>query len=345
MKNIFLKRLLALAGILSASVVGVYAAETKIEGVLFATYGLYTSDYKANNALAYDYNTFDVGRVYVTASTKYTPNITSKIVLEGATTTAGNAIFLKNAFLQWKDDTGKLTVEGGMPGTLWISPEEGVWKYRFVEKVQTDLEGVLHSADKGIKAIYKLPKGYGTAEGMLANGEGYKAVEIADWRNKVTKDGQVRLALTPLKNKDFSVSGLYLGTVGLSRVRERFLVGIAYQGKKFSIGASGFKSLDYSTFTAPGPVEGKKGYSIYGNLPLTLPLAGSLNCFARYDWVDGSRLESKNYDRRNLQIYGVAKELAKDVKVALTERIVHQGQVVVKERHQYITSVNLFAKF
>lgn len=342
MKSISTKQLLALAGILLFTPsAGVYAAETKIEGVLFANYSLYTSDYKADNTLAYDYNTFDVGRIYVTASTKYSPNIASKIVLEGNSTTAGNAIFLKNAFLQWKDDTGELTIEGGMPGTLWISPEEGVWKYRFVEKVQTDLEGVLQSADKGIKVIYKLPKGYGTAEAMLANGEGYKTLETADWRKKGTKDGQLRLGLTPFKNKDFSVSAGYLGSAGLGRVRERFMGGVAYQGKKFSIGASAFKSVDYSTFSLTVAPTGKSGYSIYGNLPLT----GSVSCFARFDWLDNSLLKSKNYDKKTLQIYGFAKELAKDVKVALTERITTQGQVTVERRHQHITSVDLFAKF
>ncbi len=342
MKSISIKRLLALAGILLfAPAVGVYAAETKIEGVLFANYGLYTSDYKADNTLAYDYNTFDVGRVYVTASTKYSPNIASKIVLEGNSTTAGNAIFLKNAFLQWKDDTGELTIEGGMPGTLWISPEEGVWKYRFVEKVQTDLEGVLQSADKGIKVIYKLPKGFGTAEGMLANGEGYKTLETADWRKKNTKDGQLRLGLTPFKNKDFSISAGYLGSFGLGRVRERFMGGAAYQGKKFSLGASAFKSVDYSTFSLTVAPTGKSGYSIYGNVPLS----ESLSAFARFDWLDNSFLKSKNYDKKTLQIYGFARELAKDVKVALTERITTQGQAVVERRHQHITSVDLFAKF
>lgn len=341
MKSIFLKRLLALAGILSASAAGVYAAETKVEGVLFANYSLTTSDYKSNNTLAYDYNTFDVGRIYITASSKYTPNITSKIVLEGATTTAGNAIFLKNAFLQWKDDTGTLTVEGGLPGTLWISPEEGVWKYRFIEKVQTDLEGVLHSADKGIKVIYKLPKGYGTAEGMLSNGEGYKALEAQDWRKKGTKDGHLKLALTPFKNKNFSMSAQYLGPVGLGRVRERIVGGVAYQGKKFSLGASAFRSVDYSTFSATVAPTGKAGYSVYGNLPLNK----SVSLFGRYDYVDNSFVKTKNYDQKRIQIYGLAKELAKDLKLALVQRFTYVYPSAVVSRKENITSLNLYAKF
>lgn len=341
MKSIFLKRLLALAGILSASAAGVYAAETKVEGVLFANYSLTTSDYKSNNTLAYDYNTFDVGRIYVTASSKYTPNITSKIVLEGASTTAGNAVFLKNAFLQWKDDTGTLTIEGGMPGTLWISPEEGVWKYRFVEKVQTDLESILHSADKGIKVIYKLPKGYGTAEAMLANGEGYKALEAQDWRKKGTKDGQLRLALTPFKNKDFSFSAHYLGPVGLGRVRERIVGGVAYQGKKFSLGASAFRSVDYSTFSVTVSPTGKAGYSVYGNLPLT----ASVSLFGRYDYVDNSFVKTKNYDQKRMQIYGLAKEVAKDLKLALVQRFTYVYPSATVSRKENITSLNLYAKF
>ncbi len=343
MKNISLKRLPALAGILLFTAVnGVCAAETKIEGILFANYGLYTPQCKTTNAPAYDYNTFDVGRIYIAASSRYSPNITSKIVLEANSLTAGNAVFLKNAFLQWKNNTGSLTVEGGMPGTLWIGAEEAVWKYRFVEKVQTDLEGVLKSADKGVKVIYKLPKDYGTAEAMLTNGEGFNALETADYRNKGTKDGQLRLALTPFKSfKELSVSGQYLGTVGLARVRERFVGGAAYQGKKFSLGVSMFRSVDFSTISASGASTGKTGYSVYGNLPLT----ESLSFFSRLDVVDNSQLVSKNYDKKTLLLAGVAYELAKDVKVALTERRSTQGQATARRRDQNIVSLDLMAKF
>ena len=342
-KSTAVKRLLAIAGILSfASAAGVYAAETKIEGVLFGNYSLYTSQYKTANALAYDYNAFDIGRIYVTASTKYSPNIASKIVLEGATTTAGNAIFLKNAFLQWKNDTGSLTVEGGMPGTLWIGAEEAVWKYRFVEKVQTDLEGILKSADKGVKVIYKLPKGYGSAEAMLANGEGYNALETTNYRNKVTKDGQARLVLVPFQSfKKLSFSGHFLGGVGYSKIREKYVGGVAYEGKKFSLGASMFKSIDFSTITATTAATVKTGYSIYGNLPLN----ANWSFFSRLDVVDNSVLTSKNYDKKTMLFAGIVRELAKDVKLALTERRTTQGQITARRRDQNIISLDLYAKY
>ncbi len=341
-KSTAVKRLLAIAGILSfASAAGVYAAETKIEGVLFGNYSLYTSQYKTANALAYDYNAFDIGRIYVTAGTKYSPNVTSKIVLEGATTTAGNAIFLKSAFLQWKNDTGSLTVEGGMPATLWNGVEEAAWKYRFVEKVQADLEGVLQSADKGVKVIYKLPKDYGSAEAMLTNGEGYKALENTDYKGR-GKDGQVKLVMTPFQSfREFSVSGHYLGAVGLSRTRERLVGGITYQGKKFSLSASAFKAVDFYSPSTTSSATVKSGYSVYGNLPL----AKSLSFFSRLDVVDNSLVVTKNYDKKTLLLAGIAYELAKDVKVALTERRSTQGQATVRRRDQNIVSLDLYAKF
>lgn len=346
MKNsvsvLFVSVFTAAAGVLSpALTTGGYAAETKIEGVLFTNYSVYTSHWKTTNARAYGYNVFDVGRAYVTAATKFTPNLASKIVLEANTLTVGNNAFLKNAFLQWKDDADKFTVEGGMPGTLWVGAEEAVWKYRFVEKTQADLEGVLNASDKGVKVIYKLPKGFGTAEAMLSNGEGYKTLENTDYKG-YGKDEQIRLSLTPILSfKELSVSGFYLGSVFLPRTRERFAGGIAYQGKKFSLGASTVKSLDYWTTYASSSATIKQGYSVYGNLPLT----SSLSIFARLDHFDNSRLDTMKYDKKTLLLAGAAYELAQDVKVALTERRSTQGQATVRRKDQNIVSLDLMAKF
>lgn len=343
MQNIYTTWRLAMAGILLfAAAAGAYAAETKIEGVIFADYSLYTSQYKTSNVPAYDYNSFDIGRVYVTANTKYSPSIASKIVLEAGTASAGNSVFLKQAFLQWKDEAGKFTIEGGMPGTLWTGAEEIIWKYRFVEKVQTDLEGVLKSADKGVKVIYKLPEDYGSAEAMLANGEGYNALEAEDYRHKVTKDGQIRLALTPFRSfKEFSVSVHYLGAVGLPRVRERYVGGVSYQGKAFSLGASVFRSVDFSTTAAAPAAAIKSGVSIYGDLPVS----SSLSLFARLDRVDNSADKARNYDKKILLLSGLAFELTKEVKVALTERRSTQGQETARRRDQNIVSIDLYAKY
>ncbi len=320
----------------------VSAAETNIEGLLFGNYSLYTSQYKTSGGAAYNYNSFDVGRVYLTAATKYSPAIASKIVLEANTLSAGNNVFLKLAFLQWKDAAGVFTVEGGMPSTLWIGAEEAVWKYRFVEKVQTDLEGVLKAADKGVKVSYKLPAKLGVAEAMLSNGEGYSALEAADYRNKVTKDGHLKLALMPIEGLDsLTVSAQYIGSVGLPRVRERFTAGLAYKGKKFSLGASMFRSVDFSTVTAAGAAAAKSGFSVYGDLPLS----EKLSVFMRVDNTDNSTLASKSYDTKTLFLGGLACELVKDVKVALTERRSTQGQAAASRKTQNIVSLDMMAKF
>lgn len=320
----------------------VSAAETKIEGLLMANYALYTSQYKTSGGLAYDYSSFDIGRVYLTAATKYSPNIASKVVLEGNTLTAGNNIFLKMAFLQWKDDAERFTVEGGMPATLWNAGEEANWKYRFVEKVQTDLEGVLKSADKGVKVSYKLPAKLGVAEAMISNGEGFSAVEAADYRNKVTKDGHIKVALTPIEGVDaLTVSAQYIGGIGLPRVRERFTSGLFYKGKKFSLGASMFRAVDFSTITAAGAATAKSGFSVYGDVPLS----EKFNLFMRVDNVDNSTLASKSYDTKTLFIGGLACELVKDVKVALTERRSTQGQAAASRKVQNIVSLDMMAKF
>lgn len=325
-----------------AAAVASSAAETRIEGVIMANYGLYTSQYKTNGAYAYDYNSFDIGRVYLTAATKYNPNIASKVVLEGNTLTAGNNVVLKLAFLQWKDDAEKFTVEGGIPSTLWVGAEETVWKYRFVEKVQTDLEGVLKPSDRGVKASYKLPAKLGMAEAMLSNGEGFNALEAADYRNKVTKDGHLKVALTPIEGLEaLTVSAQYLGGIGLPRTRERFVTGLAYKGRKFTLGASMFRSVDFSTSSATGAATAKSGFSVYGDVPLS----DKFSAFMRVDNVDNSTLASKSYDTKTLFIGGLACELVKDVKVALTERRSTQGQAAASRKVQNIVSLDMMAKF
>ena len=124
---------------------------------------------------------------------------------------------------------------------------------------------------------------------MLANGEGYNALENTDYKG-YGKDEQIRLSLTPIPGfKEFSVSGLYLGSVFLPRTRERFVGGVAYQGKKFSVGASMIKSLDYWTTYASSSATIKQGYSVYGNLPVI----SSLSIFARLNNFDNSQLGIK----------------------------------------------------
>lgn len=343
MKSSQIGRLAIAAGLsLFCAGVGAKAAETKIEGVLMGNYSLYTSQYKLNNTYAYDYNSFDIGRVYLTAGTKYSSSLASKIVLEANTLTAGNNVFLKFAFFQWKDAAERFTVEGGLPPTLWNSSEEANWKYRFVEKVQADLEGVLKSADKGVKVSYKLPAKLGTAEAMLSNGEGFSALETADYRNKVTKDGHLKVALAPIGGFDaLTVSAHYIGVVGLPRTRERFTSGLFYKGKKFTLGASMFRSVDFSTITASGAATAKSGFSVYGDVPLS----EKFSIFMRVDNVDNSTLASKSYDTKTLLIGGLACELAKDVKIALTERRSTQGQASARRRSQNIVSVDMTAKF
>lgn len=311
------------------------AAETRLEGVLMGGYTAYLSEFKADGTGANDFNAFMINRIYLTGSAKLSEKMNGKIVLEGNSLTAGNAIFLKLAYLEWKGLADGLTVAAGLAGTPWRGFEEGIWKYRFVEKIQEDLESLLKPADHGVKATYQLPGKSGVVEAMVSNGEGFSAVEVSR-----DKDVQARVIVVPLpeslKEFSFSVYGLY-GKANTDRRRERVMALVAYDQPSWTVAGSMITAWDQAT--GGGGVTTQFGFSIYGSVILS----ESWGVLARMDSFDPDVDVASN--KRTRVIAGFSYDCGEGVKLALTDHWVIQEAEAVTRKNQHAIQINLGAKF
>lgn len=100
--------------------------------------------------------------------------------------------FVKNAMLSW--ERGKWTLNAGLISTTQFKFQESFWEKRYVMKSFQDEYKFGSSADLAVSVAYDFNR-YISADVILANGEGYKQVQV--------KDGLqygAGLTLTPVKN-------------------------------------------------------------------------------------------------------------------------------------------------
>jgi hypothetical protein len=256
------------------------AADVKMTGLVFGQYNHYFSDSDmSGTANMLNRSEFTIARIYMTAEAKFSPAIKSKVVLEGNSTTAGNAVFVKNAFMDWAvaDD---LNVFLGLIGMPWIGFEEGIWGRRFVQKTYTDNESILKSADKGVGLGWKLPGGYGDLHAVYVNGEGNSAVELAAAEGRF-KDVGARVTIIPLPADD-QLNGLKLhayihrGQIkgGDFQARHRMVGAVSYQHSSFHVmgsyisgqDGSGTADVDLTGFSLHGSIKPLKDVGVFGRM-------------------------------------------------------------------------------
>lgn len=295
------------------------AADVKVGGLVFGQYAHQLSDTNAAGTTGRNRGDFSISRIYLIGEAKFSPEFKAKIVLEGNTTGAGNAVFLKNAFGEYQfHENGSVTF--GLIGTPWIGFEEGIWGRRFVEKVQTDLEKQLNSADKGVGLLGKFPGGYGDAHLVFVNGEGTTNNELGGESGR-HKDGAIRVSLRPVPKLE-GLAGLRLhgyfqkGKIqnGDNRVRDRAIGGVSYE--------PGWGHLMASYFSAKqgnGAMDVEtEGYSVHGSVKL--PKNSSV--FARYDSTDPD--SDIDDDAASRLIFGVDHKLFEGVRISLNDKILNR---------------------
>lgn len=81
--------------------VNLLASNINFSGLIFSNYNFYTSRYISNGNLANNFNTFDVGRICLTASSNFSENFSSSFTLEANTLSNGNNVFLKLAYFSY----------------------------------------------------------------------------------------------------------------------------------------------------------------------------------------------------------------------------------------------------
>lgn len=304
--------------------VNLLASNINFSGLIFSNYNFYTSRYISNGNLANNFNTFDVGRIYLTASSNFSENFSSSFTLEANTLSNGNNVFLKLAYLSYISSNKKFYYDFGLIPSLWISWEEGAWNNVFIDFVQMHYLKLINPSDKGIRGGYKLYDKL-KFEIMLSNGEGFKIVETSKTKNIDTK-------LTYTYN-DFGIAIFYINQLGV-REKELLASGVYYNMNSLKIGYSVFKVIEYSTNSIH-----REGFSIYSNYNINKKNV----VFVRYDYFN--RNISKPNNISNYWVFGFKNKPMDNIEIALTYRLfIPKTEMITFKREEYISS-NVYVKF
>ena len=171
MKNIYLIIILVVS-----SIGYIYANDGKGEAVITIF-----SDFHSGFGSSNKDRGFGLERAYIGYGYKLPQDLEIKAVMDFGISDDVNDShrigFIKNAFLRWK--SGELTLSGGMISTTQFKFQESFWEKRYVMKSFQDEYGFGSSADLAVSAEYKV-NDFLAFDGIVANGEGYKQVQVND---------------------------------------------------------------------------------------------------------------------------------------------------------------------
>ncbi len=210
-------------------------------------------------------------------SVEYTADKNGKPTKDGRHT-----VFVKLAFLEWKDIVPNGSIAFGIvPTPTWALPEK-FWNFRSVEKTVTDMRGLGGASDIGVTVRGKLGQegmfGYAL---MIGNGNGQKP------ENNKSKKYYGSLSAKPVKGLTLEVCGDQESKLMNSQSHEKMsrttLRGLAaYQTDRLTVGAElvsqNQKKVNDSTDLKP------LGFSLFAWAPV--PGTQNLNAFARFDRYD-----------------------------------------------------------
>lgn len=173
--------------------------EVEAFGMIFAHYGMDLTEGNDNT------NEFGIDRAYFGAKAKMTKELGAKITLDvdrmkPVETDAGAftydtkyRVFLKHAYLEWKDFAPGMKVRAGMIDTPYVPFTEQFWEHRYVAKTLNDDAGNMSSADLGVNIGGTHGKGLVDWVAGVYNGEGYSKVEVDSG-----KSIEARVTIDPL---------------------------------------------------------------------------------------------------------------------------------------------------
>jgi hypothetical protein len=224
----------------------------------------------------------DVTRFYLildhTFDATWSANLTTDFQYSSA---IGNTeLFVKKAYLQGKFSDA-FVLRAGSADLPWVPYAEGVYGYRYVEKVIVDRMSFGTSADWGLHALGKAADGKVNYAVGLIEGNGYKNPT----RSK-TLDIEGRINVVPVKDLQLA-AGFYSGKrgqdvegfTGSLHTASRLDLLAAYTIQAFKVGAE-YVSADYwGTVTSATAKDKMDGFSVFANYTINPKNA----VFARYD--------------------------------------------------------------
>ncbi len=232
---------------------------------------------------------FELKRFYVGVDHKFDDTFSGNVTMDvsrvdNAGKNVGLGFYVKKAYLEAKL-AKELKVRLGSADMPWIPYAEGIYGYRHIEKVITDLDGFGTSADWGVHASGDLAGGVLSYQVSAIDGGGYR-----DPKFTKTVDLEGRISV---KYGGFNAAvGGYTGKLGKDvtgaapyRTASRFNALLAYKDKigamPVTIGGEYFTAKNWKVLQA-SPQDKAEGYSLFASLQ---PVE-RWSVFGRYDHVE-----------------------------------------------------------
>jgi hypothetical protein len=230
-----------------------------------------------------DFQAFQFRRLYLYYDHNLSDKFSSQFLLEGNDGSLDSkdrySVFLKTAYLEWKDVIPNGSIGIGLyPTPTWSwGVSEKVWNYRSVEKTITDFRKLGNASDFGVALRGKFDSkgnyGYGL---MIGNGSG-----VAFERNKYKKFYGV-LNAKPVKG--LIIEGYADYEPAANDKNKTTVKGFAaYQTNAITIGVEAMQQIQAKAGTA-GADKKPYGVSVFAWAPI--PGLETLNAFARYDFFN-----------------------------------------------------------
>jgi hypothetical protein len=233
---------------------------------------------------------FDLKRFYVgidhTFDSVFSANVTTDVTYDG--TTGASQIFLKKAYLQAKI-VPELTIRAGSADLPWVPYVEGIYGYRYLEKVMVDRTSFGTSADWGVHVLGTALDGIVSYAFSAVNGGGYKKAPIGGDANRFNQlDYEGRISAS-YEGFNLGIGG-YTGKLGTAsgvtqfHTANRWDALAAYVADGLRVGVEYFSATDYSAAlvqsSTPGDsAHGLSGFASYQFLP-------QWGAFGRFEYVD-----------------------------------------------------------
>jgi hypothetical protein len=349
--------------LLAASFGGANAADTKVNGRLYASWGMDMTD-GADNA-----NEFGLDRAYITVKSKLSDFTSVRLTTDLRESEVDGKtrydLIVKYAYGDWmpKFGEGKFTVRFGLQPTQYIDFQNALWGRRYLLKTVSDDNKYLTSADLGASVIFGLGEKGKSGNVVLSIFNGTSYSDLGEMNSR--KDIALFAKLYPLKdNEQFKESAItgqfYSGThneeivdgVDASDFKKQIisLGGLLAYDNTVNFGADfNFVSHGDSAISMdPGKyAENMSGISFFGTLffdGLTSDESSALrtlNLFGRYDIVDPDT--DMDDDGHSMFVGGIECAPAKGIKASLNLRsISYEADGMDSESYLFVNTLFKF---
>jgi hypothetical protein len=289
----------------------------KFSGLMFGDL-FYNAD--AINPANKDINGFNFRRIYITTDYTINDQFSTRFRMESAITNGSNiGVFVKDAWLKWKDVFKGSDLIVGMSPTPAFDVSEGAWGYRSLEKTIMDYFGIVSSRDIGIDLKGKFDE-KGSAKYWLKIGNGSGNKPETDKYNRYY--GQLQFTpgnfLITLYG-DFNTLPQKFDSADSTFKNNSAFVAAAFVSykyeKTFAIGVEGFLKSQQNNFAAmSGDMLGTQsgfGLSFWAKAMLS----EKVGIVGRYDMYDPNTDSAAKNDMHSLIIGALDFKVASNVSV------------------------------